>query len=172
MKSGSALFLSLFIFFMSFLAQSGLSFSDSSSTSISSEAPISYAQPIAGCGEGPVGHPCHFGHLGGCAPIQVGDGFFLYTVRESSGHRLELLRLGQVRLDRFNHDLRDGLFHVYRGSLQRLAKLARHVDRHGHKVAGSERASARSQVRASLIHLSLFLSTERCSYSLSLLTKM
>ena len=78
MKSGSALFLSLFIFFMSFLAQSGLSFSDSSSTSISSEAPISYAQPIAGCGEGPVGHPCHFGHLGGCAPIQVGDGFFLY----------------------------------------------------------------------------------------------
>lgn len=68
MKKHLALFLSLLIFILSFLAQGESVSLGSHSDSISSESLVVYTQQMPAC-EGEAAHPCHFGHLGGCAPI-------------------------------------------------------------------------------------------------------
>lgn len=72
MKTAIRLFLSLLIVALSFVAQEPVVFSDDLSSSLTVSSIV--VTSIPDCGEaGSVGHPCHFGHLGGCAPIESGE---------------------------------------------------------------------------------------------------
>lgn len=64
-----ALFLITMIFATSFLAQGEPIFSDKLSHITSTGDTVSITQRIDSFSSESIAHPCHFGHLGGCAPI-------------------------------------------------------------------------------------------------------